>query len=130
MYLVLKIRENSSASSVERFQPGCSHLFAMWKASTSQDTMSTAVTDATRSLTPTRNCRLTRRNVHLSLALRTSKTLLGFLSDALIEQGKHSASKPPKLNIPKISDGAQSQTNNAMQYKPKPCDTMQYNAIQ
>ena len=46
------------------------------------------------------------------------------------EQGKHSARKPPKLNILRKSDGAQSQTENAMQYKAKPCNTLQYNAIQ
>ena len=46
------------------------------------------------------------------------------------KQGKHSARKPPKLNILRISDGAHSEANNEMQYNAKLCDTMQYNALQ
>ena len=46
------------------------------------------------------------------------------------QQGKHSARKPPKLNILRISDGAHSEANNEMQYNAKLCDTMQYNALQ
>ena len=46
------------------------------------------------------------------------------------QQGKHSARKPPKLDILRICDGAHSQTNNSMQWNVIKCKTMQYDAIQ
>ena len=77
MYLGPPLRENLSASSVERLHPVSPTPFAMWRTGTSQDIMNTTVTAATRSLTPNQNCQNTvKESVHLplTLALRTSET--------------------------------------------------------
>ena len=56
--------------------------------------------------------------------------VLAVLGQLKRQQGKHSARKPPKLDILRICDGAHSQTNNSMQWNVIKCKTMQYDAIQ